>query len=99
MLAEQNTGYRIQGLPEVVRLAGYPGLLLHDLRRSAVRNMVQECGIPEEQAMNISGHKTHEMLKRYNIVSLKGILDSGDKMDQWMKKHESPRGTANRTLR
>jgi integrase len=75
-----------------VRLAGYPGLLLHDLRRSAVRNMVQECGIPEEQAMNISGHKTHEMLKRYNIVSLKGILDSGDKMDQWMKKARVAQG-------
>ena len=36
--------------------------------------------------MKISGHKTHEMLKRYNIVSLKGVLDSGDKMDAWMKK-------------
>ena len=36
--------------------------------------------------MKISGHTTHEMLKRYNIVSLKGVLDSGDKMDAWMKK-------------
>jgi len=51
--------------------------------------MVQECGIPEEQAMKISGHKTHEMLKRYNIVSLKGVLDSGEKMDTWMRKNRN----------
>ena len=48
--------------------------------------VVQECGIPEEQAMRISGHRTHEMLKRCNSVSLNGVLDSGDKMDAWMKK-------------
>jgi integrase len=72
-----------------VKRSGHPDLLLHDLRRSAVRNMVQECGIPEEQAMRISGHRTHHMLTRYNIVSLKGVLDSGDKMDAWMKKSRS----------
>jgi integrase len=66
--------------------AGCKGITPHDLRRSAVRNMVQECGIPEEQAMVITGHKTHSMLKRYNIVSLKGVQQSGEKMDEWMRK-------------
>jgi integrase len=66
--------------------AGFPGLLAHDLRRSGVRNMIQEAGLPESQAMLISGHKTRAMLERYNIVSLKGIQESGKKLDVWMKE-------------
>jgi integrase len=48
--------------------AGVPGRLVHDLRRTAVRNL-ERAGVPRATAMMMVGHKTEAIDRRYAIVS------------------------------
>jgi integrase len=67
-----------------VKRAGNEGLLFHDLRRSAQRNM-GKAGIDQSIRMKISGHKTDSMERRYNIVEIEDVKSAAKQMAKWIK--------------
>jgi integrase len=71
--------------------AGVPGLYVHDLRRTAISNMINGAKIPEKTAMMIAGHKTRSILDRYSIVVDRNIHDAGRSMAVYLAEREKVR--------
>jgi integrase len=67
----QGDGRRIKDLRGAWRKAckdaGVPGRLVHDFRRTAVRNL-ERAGVPRSAAMRMTGHKTEAVYRRYAIA-------------------------------
>lgn len=73
------------------KAAGLQHVLFHDLRRSAVRNMIR-AGVPQSVAMRISGHKTTAMFNRYDITSDADKREALAKVEEYSKG--KPKGEA-----
>jgi integrase len=87
-LITRDNGKRVKdfrGTWDALTAAGkVPGLRPHDLRRSAVRNMMRR-GVTEQVAMRISGHKTASVFRRYDIVSEADLAEAALKVESGAK--------------
>jgi integrase len=61
--------------------AGVPGRILHDFRRTAVRNLERD-GVSRFAAMAMVGHKTEAIYRRYAIVDAGALREAAAKIDR-----------------
>jgi integrase len=61
--------------------AGVPGRIVHDFRRTAVRNLERD-GVPRSAAMAMVGHKTEASYRRYAIVDAGMLREAAAKIDR-----------------
>jgi hypothetical protein len=68
----------------------YEGLIPHDFRRSAVRNMTR-AKVSTPVAMNISGHKTDHIFRRYNITDIDDKKEAAKQVAEYDAKKRKRR--------
>jgi integrase len=77
-------------------VAGHPGALVHDMRRSAVRTF-EGAGVPRSVAMSIVGHKTESIYRRYAIVDESMQREAAARLDAFAAA-PPPAGTTAATV-
>ncbi len=72
------------------KAAGMPNKILHDTRRTAVRNL-DRAGVSRKVAMALVGHKTQAIYDRYNIVSEDDLRDGAEKLQRYVAGQDAAR--------
>ena len=73
---------------KVSKAAGVAGLLFHDLRRTAARNL-RRAGVAENVIMQIGGWRTRSVFDRYAIITENDIADAVRKLETDRKQREA----------
>lgn len=76
--------------------AGCPGMVYHDLRRSAARRLEME-GNRRSVIMEVMGHKSESMFHRYRIVGKDDLVITGN--DAVVKALEAPKAGRGKLLK
>ena len=74
--------------------AGVPGLLFHDLRRTAVRNL-RRAGVAESVIMKITGHRTRGVFERYNITDQSDTREAGKLAEEFLNREHGQNSSQN----
>ncbi len=67
------------------KAAGVPGRIVHDFRRTAVRNL-ERAGVSRSVARKMTGHKTEAVYRRYAIASEGDLRDAAKKLGALMQE-------------
>lgn len=70
---------------------GLAGLLFHDLRRTAARNM-RKAGVHPHTIMLITGHRTDSMFRRYDIQDNKDLREAANRTAAYLNEQLTENG-------
>ncbi len=77
--AIERAAYQGGGPVRTLVRPGLVGRLVHDLRRTAVRNL-ERAGVSRSVAMKLTGHKTESVYRRYAIVAEQDLKEGVEKL-------------------